>query len=106
MTDPTGEMPTPDDATLDEDDATAVDSPAALNDTRYVLLVGGLLLIISMTLGYLWQAERRRRIAAERQAVEMKVELDRLRARDAYARKLNFPPLFRPTSRPSGGGGS
>jgi len=93
--------PTHDDQTLNDGDITPADSPSALNDTRYVLLVGGLLLIISMTLGYLWQAERRRRITAEKQAVEMKVELDALRKRAAYAGKLNFPILPRPASRPA-----
>jgi len=103
MTEPKNNTETYEDKMLTAGRTLTPDGPAAPNDTRYVLLVGGLLLIISMTLGYLWQTERRRRIRFEKQAVEMKVELDALRARAAYAQKLNFPILRRPASRPSGG---
>ena len=103
MTDPTHDMPTRDDEMLNDDEIILHGAPPPLTDTRYLLLVGGLLLIISVTLGYLWQGERRRRIAAEKQVVEMKVELDFLRARAAYGGKLTFPMLPRPASRPSGG---
>lgn len=110
MTDPTHDMPTHDEEMLNDGEITPAAGPPPLNDPRYLLLVGGLLLIISMTLGYLWKSEESRRIAAEKQVVEMqaqvvemKVELDALRAREAAARR--FAPLMqrRSAPRPSGG---
>ena len=64
--------------------------PAGVGDNRYLMLVGGLMLIISLTLGYLWQTERVRRITAEgriaaleRRLADMGREL--IRARNSEA---------------------
>ena len=84
------------------DDRHADDAAAAASESRYLLLVGGLLVIIIMSLGWLWLSERSRRIAAERRAAEVRLELDRLKDREALLKRMGartiMPPL---TSRPS-----
>ncbi len=77
------------------------DAPDAASDGRYLLLVGGLLLIIMMALGWLWLTERSRRITAERRAVGMQRELDRARAREDALKRLGGRFVLPRTSRPS-----
>ena len=81
----------------------------AAGEGRYLLLVGGLLLIIGMALGWLWTTERSRRIAAERRADAVQVELDSARAqidvlmglpRKGQPRQFVLPRPLRPASRP------
>lgn len=78
-------------------------APARAGESKYLLLVGGLLLIISMSLGWLWLTERSRRITAQRRAERMQLELkqatDRVNALKSF---LPLPPGR--TSRPSSGG--
>jgi len=86
------------------DEDYADDATDATGEGSYLLLVGGLLLIIGMALGWLWLTERSRRIDAERRAVQVQRELDRTKAQlDAMK---GLPPRFalprtsRPASRP------
>ena len=83
-------------------DEHADDAAAAAGESRYLLLVGGLLVIIIMSLGWLWLSERSRRIAAERQAAEVQLELDLLREQEDLLKRMGarivMPPL---ASRPS-----
>ena len=74
------------------------ETPDAAGESGYLLLVGGLLLIISMALGWLWLTERSRRVDAERRAAKVQNELDNTRgALKALAERI----IPRPTSRPS-----
>jgi len=88
---------------MPEDERTDNQTPEAA-ESKYLLLVGGLLLIISMALGWLWLMERSRRITIERQAAQMRRELDGLRAQvDALKglpRQLVLPTASQPTTRP------
>ena len=88
---------------LAREDHHAHDAPAAAGDNGYFILVGGLLLMISLTLGYLWQAERARRMTAEGRIAalelrmaEMDRELIRARASSAFGGKgpktFTLPP--------------
>ena len=78
------------------------EAPDATGENRYLLLVGGLLLIIGMALGWLWLTERSRRINVERQAVEMRRELDRARAEVNALKGLGRQFILPPTSQPAG----
>ena len=78
-------------------------APGRAGESKYLLLVGGLLLIISMSLGWLWLTERARRITAQRSAARMQIELKQ--AVDRVNALQSFLPLPRDrTSRPSPGG--
>ena len=80
------------------------DGPDAADDSKYFLLVGGLLLIICMALGWLWLKERSRRINAERQAAVIRQELDRAKAQvnalKGLGRKFILPATSQPAGRP------
>ena len=91
------------------DEAPANDAPGAAGESRYLLLVGGLLLIISMSLGWLWLTERSRRIRAERSAVQMRRDLDQardqLKVLKSLPLNLPLPRASRPsTTAPAGRG--
>ena len=88
---------------LAREDHHADDAPAGAGENGYFILVGGLLLIISLTLGYLWQAERARRMTAEgrivsleRRMAEMNRELTLARHSAAFGGKgpktFTLPP--------------
>jgi len=62
------------------------ETPVTVVDNRYLMLVGGLLLIISLTLGYLWQAERARRITTEGRIAALEQRVAQLSRELALAR--------------------
>ena len=86
------------------------EAPDAKIEGSYLLLVGGLLLIIGMALGWLWLTERTRRIDAEHRAIQMQVERDSLKKKlDALVtglsqkgrpRKIVLPGQVPPANRP------